>query len=70
MNLNNNFKKRMSKPQQAPLYQPEGVAWSPLLEKINDLLLEEKETRHETDAFKMSEVCRRVVGALSLTFSS
>lgn len=39
----------------------EGEVWGDFHEQINDLLHEEKTARQETDAFKTSEVCLRIV---------
>jgi len=35
--------------------------WTPFLEEVNDLMIEEKQARHETDAIKTSEICVRIV---------
>ena len=38
-----------------------GQHWTPFLEEVNDLMLEEKTARHEGDAIKGSEICTRIV---------
>ena len=35
--------------------------WTPFLESINSLMLEEKKARQENDAFKGSEICCKIV---------
>ena len=35
--------------------------WTPFLEEVNDLMIEEKAARHENDAIKTSEICIRIV---------
>ena len=35
--------------------------WTPFLEEVNDLMLEEKQARHENDHVKVSEICLRIV---------
>ena len=35
--------------------------WTEYLEEINKLFHEEKKARHENDAVKLSEICRRIV---------
>jgi len=35
--------------------------WTPFLEEVNDLMIEEKQARHEADAIKTSEICVRIV---------
>ena len=39
--------------------------WTPFLEEVNDLMIEEKQARHETDAIKTSEICVRIVSQLN-----
>jgi hypothetical protein len=39
----------------------EGEMWTPFLEEVNDLMLEEKQARHENDHIKASEICLRIV---------
>ena len=39
----------------------EDEMWTPFLEEINGLLHEEKSARHENDAVKLSELCKRMV---------
>jgi len=39
--------------------------WTPFLEEVNDLMLEEKAARHENDGIKTSEICLRIVRILS-----
>ena len=38
-----------------------GEHWTPFLEEVNDLMLEEKQARHENDHVKVSEICLRIV---------
>ena len=38
-----------------------GEAWTPFFEEVNDLMLEEKQARHENDHVKVSEICLRIV---------
>jgi hypothetical protein len=38
-----------------------GEAWTPFLEEVNDLMIEEKAARHENDHIKVSEICLRIV---------
>lgn len=38
-----------------------GETWTPFLEEINDLMIEEKVARHENDHIKVSEICLRIV---------
>lgn len=40
-----------------------GQHWTPFLEEVNDLMLEEKVSRHENDGVKTSEICLRIVSA-------
>lgn len=35
--------------------------WTPFLEEVNDLMLEEKAARHENDHIKLSEICTRIL---------
>ena len=35
--------------------------WTPFLEEVNDLMIEEKQARHENDHIKVSEICLRIV---------
>ena len=35
--------------------------WTAFLEEVNDLMIEEKQARHENDHVKVSEICLRVV---------
>jgi hypothetical protein len=37
--------------------------WTPFLEEVNDLMLEEKQARHENDHNKLSEICTRIVSS-------
>ena len=39
--------------------------WSPFLEEVNDLMIEEKQARHENDHVKVSEICLRIVSTLA-----
>jgi len=38
-----------------------GQTWTPFLEEVNDLMIEEKVSRHENDGVKTSEICLRIV---------
>ena len=40
---------------------PANEAWTPFLEEVNDLMLEEKQARHDNDHVKVSEICLRIV---------
>jgi hypothetical protein len=42
-----------------------GQHWTPFLEEVNDLMLEEKVSRHENDGVKTSEICLRIVSEAS-----
>lgn len=42
--------------------------WTPFLEEVNDLMLEEKRYRHENDHVKVAEVCVRIVSMLIHNF--
>lgn len=35
--------------------------WTPFLENINNLMLEEKKQRQENDSFKGAEICCKIV---------
>ncbi len=35
--------------------------WTAFLEEVNDLMIEEKQARHENDHVKNSEICLRIV---------
>lgn len=35
--------------------------WTPFLEEVNDLMIEEKQARHDNDHVKVSEICLRIV---------
>ena len=35
--------------------------WTPFLEEVNDLMVEEKLARHENDHVKIAEICVRIV---------
>ena len=37
--------------------------WTPFLEEVNDLMLEEKAARHENDHNKIAQICTRIVSA-------
>lgn len=41
----------------------QGEVWNDFHDQINDLLHEEKAARQETDAFKTSEICLRIVSS-------
>lgn len=38
--------------------------WTPFLEEVNDLMIEEKQARHENDSIKTSEICCRIVSQI------
>ena len=38
--------------------------WTPFLENINSLMLEEKKQRQENEAFKGAEICCKIVSNL------
>ena len=40
---------------------PAGEPWTPFMEEVNDLMLEEKQARHENDHVKVSDICLRIV---------
>ena len=40
---------------------PANEQWTPFLEEVNDLMLEEKQARHDNDHVKVSEICLRIV---------
>jgi len=40
---------------------PAEEMWTPFLEEVNDLMIEEKQARHENDHVKVSEICLRIV---------
>ena len=42
--------------------------WTPFLESINALMLEEKKARQENDSFKGAEICCKIVSILSFLF--
>ncbi len=42
-----------------------GESWTPFLDEVNDLMLEEKVARHENDHIKASEICLRIVSRLT-----
>lgn len=35
--------------------------WTPFLEEVNNLLIEEKQARHDNDSSRLSEICTRIV---------
>ena len=43
----------------------EDEMWTPFLEEINALLIDEKQYRHENDHVKQAEVCVRIVSAIN-----
>ena len=51
---------------------PPEEMWTPFLEEVNDLMIEEKQARHENDHIKVSDICLRIVSIanhlLSLSF--
>ena len=40
---------------------PANEPWTPFLEEVNDLMLEEKQARHDNDHVKVSEISLRIV---------
>ena len=38
--------------------------WTPFLEKVNEMLIEEKKARHEDDNAKLAEICKNIVSDL------
>ena len=40
--------------------------WTPFLESINSLMLEEKKQRQDNDSFKGAEVCCKIVSHLEI----
>ena len=43
----------------------EGDMWTPFLEKINGIMLEEKKARQESDHIKGAELCCKIVSQLA-----
>ena len=43
----------------------EDEMWTPFLEEVNNLLIDEKQYRHENDHVKQAEVCRRIVSKIN-----
>jgi hypothetical protein len=43
---------------------PATEQWTAFLEEVNDLMIEEKQARHENDHVKVSEICLRIVSSL------
>lgn len=37
--------------------------WTSYLEEVNDLMIEEKQARHENDHIKLGEICSRIVSS-------
>ena len=37
--------------------------WTPFLDEVNDLMVEEKAARHENDHIKLAEICVRIVSS-------
>ena len=35
--------------------------WTPFLDEVNELMVEEKAARHENDHIKLAEICVRIV---------
>jgi len=35
--------------------------WTPFLEEVNNLLIEEKQVRHKNDHIRLAEICTRIV---------
>ena len=44
--------------------------WTPFLEEVNDLMIEEKQARHENDHIKLSDICIRIVIILIFMISN
>lgn len=42
--------------------------WTPFLEEVNDLMIEEKAARHESDHVKNAEICVRIVSMTNHLF--
>ena len=40
--------------------------WTPFLEDVNNLLIEEKQARHENEHTKLSDICTRIVSIPTL----
>ena len=40
--------------------------WTSFLDEVNDLMIEEKQARHENDHVKNAEICLRIVLSLFL----
>ena len=38
--------------------------WTPFLEEVNALMIEEKKQRHENDHIKLAEICTRIVRSI------
>lgn len=43
--------------------------WTPFLEEVNNLLIEEKLVRHENDHIKLAEICTRIVSSIACIIS-
>ena len=43
----------------------EDEMWTPFLEEVNNLLIDEKQYRHENDHVKQAEVCTRIVSEIN-----
>lgn len=43
--------------------------WTPFLDEVNNLLIEEKQARHENDHIKLAEICTRIVSIISAIHS-
>jgi hypothetical protein len=39
--------------------------WTPFLDEVNDLMIEEKAARHENDHIKLAEICVRIVSRVT-----
>ena len=40
----------------------EGEPWTPYLQRMNQLFIEEKQARHENDHAKLIQICCAIVG--------
>jgi len=48
--------------------EPRIKGWTPFLEEVNDLMIEEKTARHENDHVKNAEICVRIVSMTNHLF--
>ena len=42
--------------------------WTPFLDQVNDLMIEEKQARHDNDHIKVADICLRIVRIHKLIF--